>query len=79
MATAPTPNPVPVTLTVLDPLSADAQAILAAYTATCTLYTTPAGQKLLEAEISLGNTIEGALSKFFANGWNGIVGLFKKL
>lgn len=79
MGTTPIPAPpVPITLTVLDPISADAQAFLAAYTATCNMYCTPVGQKLLQAELDLGHSVSSAMAKFFGQAWNAIVGLFKK-
>ncbi len=73
MATTPPALPT-VSVAVLDPISADLQAVLAAYTATCNLYMTPAGQKLLEAQIAAGNTMESAIAK----AWSGFLELFKK-
>ena len=80
MATASIlPTPVPVNLTVLDPLSADITVVCSTITAVCTLLCTPAGQKLLEAQIALGNTIEQATTNLFGKIWNGITGLLGKI
>lgn len=79
MATSPIPGPAPITLTVLDPLSADITVVCNTITAVCNLYCTPAGQKLLTDQMALGHTLESAAQHAFATIWNGIVGLFKKL
>jgi len=76
--TTPAPAPPAITLAVLDPISADVTTVCQAITAVCNLLSTPAGQKLLEAELEAGSKIEAAVTKTFSAIFNGIASLFGK-
>jgi len=78
MAANPTPGPT-LSLAVLDPLSADISVVCGTITSIFNFLSTPAGQKLVEAEIKAGNDIQVAATKLFGNVWNSIVGLFGKV
>lgn len=78
MAPQPIPAPPAISLAVLDPISADVTTVCNTVTAVCNLLCTPAGQKLLTAELAAGAEIEAAVTKFFGGIFNGIAALLGK-